>query len=129
MELEPGKTLIIRLLTVGEPRTDGMRTVFFELNGQPRQVEVNDKSIKAAASARRKVDPAKPGQVGAPIPGAITTLYVQEGSEVQKGARLLILEAMKMQTTVYAPIDGTVSEIVVKARDTVEARDLLLTVE
>ncbi len=129
VELEPGKTLIIRLLTVGEPRTDGMRTVFFELNGQPRQVEVNDKSIKAAASARRKVDSAKPGQVGAPIPGAITTIYVQEGDAVQKGARLLILEAMKMQTTVYAPVDGTVSELVVKARDTVEARDLLLTIE
>ncbi len=129
VELEPGKTLIIRLLTVGEPRSDGMRTVFFELNGQPRQVEVNDKSIKAAASARRKVDSSKPGQVGAPIPGAITTIYVQEGDAVQKGARLLILEAMKMQTTVYAPVDGTVSELVVKARDTVEARDLLLTIE
>jgi pyruvate carboxylase len=129
VELEPGKTLIIRLLTVGEPRTDGMRTVFFELNGQPRQVEVKDKSIKAAASVRRKVEPGKPGQVGAPIPGAVTTVYVREGEPVEKGARLLILEAMKMQTTVYAPIDGTIAEVVVKARDSVEARDLLLTID
>ncbi len=129
VELEPGKTLIIRLLTVGEPKADGMRTVFFELNGQPRQVEVKDKSIKAAASAKRKVDPAIPGQVGAPIPGAITTVYVQQGEQIEKGARLLILEAMKMQTTVYAPIDGTASEIAVKARDSVEARDLLLIIE
>ncbi|MDQ2711788.1 MAG: pyruvate carboxylase, partial [Acidobacteriota bacterium] len=129
VELEPGKTLIIRLLTVGDPKSDGTRTVFFELNGQPRQVEVKDKSIKAAASARRKVDPSKPGQVGAPIPGAITTVFVQSGEEVKKGDRLLILEAMKMQTTVYAPIDGTVAEIAVKARDTVEARDLLFSIE
>jgi pyruvate carboxylase len=129
VELEPGKTLIIRFLTVGEARADGMRTVFFELNGQPRQVEVKDKSIQAVAGAKRKVDTSKPGQVGAPIPGAITTIYVQDGEEVEKGARLLILEAMKMQTTVYAPIAGKITEIVVKARETVEARDLLLSIE
>jgi pyruvate carboxylase len=129
VELEPGKTLIIRLLTVGEPRADGMRTVFFELNGQPRQVEIKDKSIKATAEARLKVDPSKPGQVGAPIPGAITTVYVQEGDEVEKGARLLILEAMKMQTTVYAPINGKIKSVAAKLRDSVEARDLLVTIE
>ncbi|MDQ2844389.1 MAG: pyruvate carboxylase [Acidobacteriota bacterium] len=129
VELEPGKTLIIRFLTVGEPRADGMRTVFFELNGQPRQVEVRDKSIKAEANARRKADAAQAGQVGAPIPGAITTVYVQQGEEVQKGDRLLILEAMKMQTTVYAPAAGKISEVAVKARDSVEARDLLVTIE
>ncbi|MBV8866398.1 MAG: pyruvate carboxylase, partial [Acidobacteriaceae bacterium] len=129
VELEPGKTLIIRMLTVGEPRADGMRTVFFELNGQPRQVEVKDKSIKADVSARRKVDPAQAGQVGAPIPGAITTVYVQPGEQVEKGDRLLILEAMKMQTTVYAPIAGAIAEVAIKARDSVEARDLLVTIE
>ena len=129
VELEPGKTLIIRLLTVGEPRADGMRTVFFELNGQPRQVEVKDKSIKAAASARVKADPGKPGDVGAPIPGAINTVHVQEGTSVKKGEKLLVLEAMKMQTTVYAPVDGLVKDVKVKARDSVEARELLLTIE
>ncbi|HEY7212120.1 MAG TPA: pyruvate carboxylase [Bryobacteraceae bacterium] len=128
VELEPGKTLIIRLLTVGEARSDGMRTVFFELNGQPRQVEVRDNSIKAETSARRKADPAQPGQVAAPIPGAISTVYVQSGETVDKGDRLLILEAMKMQTTVYAPKTGTVSDVLVKARDSVEAHDLLLTI-
>jgi pyruvate carboxylase len=129
VELEPGKTLIIRLLTVGEPRADGMRTVFFELNGQPRQVEVRDKAVKAEASVRPKVDPSKAGQVGAPIPGAITTVYVEEGDQVEKGERLLILEAMKMQTTVYAPIAGKVSSVLVKAKDSVEARDLLVSIE
>jgi len=129
VELEPGKILIIRLLTVGEPRSDGMRTIFFELNGQPREVEIRDKSIKDVAAARPKADPAKPGNVGAPIPGAISAIHVKPGQKVQKGDRLLILEAMKMQTTVYAPITGTVNDILVSARDNVGAHDLLLVIE
>jgi pyruvate carboxylase len=129
VELEPGKTLIIRLLTVGEPRADGMRTVFFELNGQPREVEVRDKSLKQETQGRRKADSTKPGEVGAPIPGAVTLLHVEVGEQVQKGDRLLVLEAMKMQTTIHAPKDGTVKEIAVKARQAVEARDLLVTIE
>lgn len=129
VELEPGKTLIIRLLTVGEVRADGMRTVFFELNGQPREVEVRDKSFKQEAASRRKADPLKPGEVGAPIPGAVTTLHVEPGEEVKKGDRLLVLEAMKMQTSIYAPIGGVVKEIAVKARDTVESHDLLVVIE
>lgn len=128
IELEEGKTLIIRLLTVGEPRPDGMRTVFFELNGQPREVEIRDKSFKQEAPTRRKANPAEPGEVGAPIPGAVSILSVKAGEHVNKGDRLLVMEAMKMQTTVYAPITGSVKEIAVALRDTVEARDLLLTI-
>ena len=128
LELEPGKTLIVRLLTVGEARPDGMRTVFFELNGQPREVEVRDRSIKDAGNARRKADAAKQGEVGAPIPGAVTMLHVEVGEQVKKGDSLLVLEAMKMQTTVYAPVAGTIKEVAAKLRDTVEARDLLLTI-
>jgi pyruvate carboxylase len=128
IELEPGKTLIVRLLTVGEARKDGMRTVFFELNGQPREVEIRDRSIKDAAVTKRKADPANPGEVGAPIPGAITMLLVEPGQPVEKGARLLVLEAMKMQTTIYAPIAGKVKEITVHLKDTVAARDLLVVI-
>jgi len=129
VELEPGKTLIIRLLTVGEPRPDGLRTVFFELNGQPREVEIRDKSIKSVAETRPKANPAKPGDVAAPIPGAVTAIHVKPGQPVEKGDRLLIMEAMKMQTTVYAPIGGHVKDLLVTTRDNVEARDLLLTIE
>jgi pyruvate carboxylase len=129
IDLEPGKTLIIRLLTVGEARPDGIRPVFFELNGQPREVEVRDKSIKETAEVRRKADSAKPGDIGASIPGAVTALHVKPGQHVKKGDHLLVMEAMKMQTTVYAPISGTVQEIVVKPRESVEARDLLMTIE
>jgi pyruvate carboxylase len=129
VELEPGKTLIIRLLTVGEPRADGMRTVFFELNGQPREVEIRDKSIKEEGPARRKADASKQGEVGAPIPGAISLLHVEAGEKVNRGDQLLVLEAMKMQTTIYAPISGKIKEIAAKVRDAVEARDLLLVIE
>jgi pyruvate carboxylase len=128
VELEPGKTLIIRLLTVGEARKDGMKTVFFELNGQPREVEIRDRSIKEEGVTKRKADPAIPGEVGAPIPGAVTMLHVEAGEHVDKGARLLVLEAMKMQTTIYAPIAGTVKEITAHLKDTVSARDLLIVI-
>jgi pyruvate carboxylase len=129
VELEPGKALTIRLQTVGDPHPDGFRTVFFELNGQPREVEIRDKSLKAVANARTKADPAKPGEVGAPIPGAVTLVHVKAGQHVDKGERLLVMEAMKMQTTVYAPIAGTVKKMAISAHENVEARDLLLVID
>jgi pyruvate carboxylase len=106
-----------------------MRTLFFELNGQPREVEIADKLMKSAVSAKRMADPAKAGEVGAPIPGAIGMLHVQAGEQVKKGARLLVMEAMKMQTTVYAPVSGVVKEVLVHLKSAVEARELLLTIE
>jgi len=128
IELEPGKTLIVRLLTVGEARKDGMRTVFFELNGQPREVEIRDRSIKEAGVSKRKADAAAEGEVGAPIPGSVTMLLVEAGQRVEKGARLLVLEAMKMQTTIYAPVAGIVKEVAVGLKETVAARDLLMVI-
>jgi pyruvate carboxylase len=129
VELEPGKTLFIKFLTVGEPHPDGNRTVFFELNGQPREVTIADKSLQAVSIQRAKADPAKPGHVGAPIPGAVTSIVVNVGDAVSKGARLLIMEAMKMQTTVYAPVDGKVAQRLVNVGQTVDAKDLLIVIE
>jgi len=129
IDLEPGKSIVVRHLTVDDPREDGMRTVFFELNGQPRDVEVRDKSFKQQVETRRKADSSKAGDVAAPIPGAVTTIQVKTGSSVKKGEALLIMEAMKMQTTVYAPISGTVQEIAVTSKDKVAAGDLLLVIE
>ncbi len=129
IDLEPGKTIIVRLLTVDEPREDGMRSVFFELNGQPREIQVHDKSFQQTVNARSKADSNKPGEVGAPIPGAVTTIHVKTGAKVKKGDPLLVMEAMKMQTTVYAPIAGTVQSIAVNARDSVAAGDLLISID
>ena len=125
-ELEPGKTLIIKFLTVGEPHPEGKRTVFFELNGQPREVTVQDKTLKAQKVERAKADPSNAGHVGAPIPGAITTIMVETGETVSKGDRLLVIEAMKMQTTIYSPVSGKVMEKRAKVGETVDAKDLLM---
>src|SRR5581483_6676031 len=129
LDLEPGKSLIIKLLTVGDAQPDGTRTIFFELNGQPREVNVRDRALKPAVETRPKADPATPGQVGAPIPGAVTTISTDVGEQVKKGDRLLVMEAMKMQTTVYAPIGGRVSQKLVNIGDKVEAKDLLMVIE
>jgi pyruvate carboxylase len=129
VELEPGKTLVIKFLTVGEPHPEGDRTVFFELNGQPREVTVADKSLQSTATQRVKADPANPGHVGAPIPGAVTSIVVNVNDKVKKGDRLLVMEAMKMQTTVYAPVDGTITQKLVQIGQTVDAKDLLIAIE
>jgi pyruvate carboxylase len=129
VELEPGKALIIKFLTVSDPQPDGTRVIFFELNGQPREVTVRDQSTQAKVEARRKADPAIPGHVGAPIPGAVSSISVELGEEVQKGDRLLVMEAMKMQSTIYAPIGGKIAQKLVNAGDKVESKDLLLVIE
>jgi pyruvate carboxylase len=125
IEIEEGKILVIKFLTISEAHPDGTRIAFFELNGQPREVTVHDKSLKVEASQRTKADPANPGHVGAPIPGAVTSITVERNQNVKKGDRMFVMEAMKMQTTVYAPIDGKVTELLVQVGNTVDAKDLL----
>ncbi|MGH9678542.1 MAG: biotin/lipoyl-containing protein, partial [Candidatus Acidiferrales bacterium] len=129
VDLEPGKTLVVKLLTVSDPHPDGTRTIFFELNGQPREAEVRDIALRASVLTRPKADSSVPGQVGSPIPGAISSIVVELGEEVKKGDRLLVLEAMKMQSTVYAPVDGKVTQKLASVGDKVEAKDLLLVLE
>jgi pyruvate carboxylase len=129
LDIEPGKTLVVKFLTIGEPHPEGYRTVFFELNGQPREVNVTDRSLKVEKPERRKANPGVPGEVGAPIPGAVTSVFVETGDAVEKGDRLAVMEAMKMQTTVYAPVSGKVVERFVRAGETVDAKDLLLRIE
>ncbi len=128
VDIEPGKALVIKYTATGDPHPDGTRTVFFELNGQPREITVRDRHIKAEARAQPKADPAKEGHVGAPIPGAVTSIAVELNQAVKKGDKLLVLEAMKMQTTVYAPIAGKVAERHVSLGQTVEPKDLLLVI-
>jgi pyruvate carboxylase len=125
--IEPGKTLIVRLVNVSEPEKDGRRTVTVELNGMTRETFIADKQLAPKAKLRPKADLRDPRQVPAPIPGLIASIAVSVGHKVSKGDKLLMLEAMKMQTTVSAPLDGVVEEIHVNLNDTVESKDLLLT--
>jgi pyruvate carboxylase len=126
VDIEEGKTLFIKLSHVGAVDKDGRRVVTFELNGMTREVTVTDRSVQATAQARPKADPADPLQVAAPIPGLITSLAVNVGAKVAKGEKLLTLEAMKMQSTLYAPGPGTVDALYAQVGDTVESKDLLL---
>ncbi len=129
VEIEPGKALIIKFLAVSEAHPDGSRTVFFELNGQPREVNVRDRALQVTTEAREKADPNNPGHVGAPIPGVVSSIAVELGQRVEKGERVLVMDAMKMQTTVYAPIAGRVKKVSAKVGQNVEPKDLLLVVE
>jgi pyruvate carboxylase len=126
VEIEAGKTLFIRLVNIGAVDAEGKRAVTFELNGVSRQLSIVDKSVKPTVKARVKADPAKQNEVGAPIPGLVTALSVSVGAKVAKGDKLAVLEAMKMQTTIYAPCDGTVDEVPVHVSDAVESKDLLV---
>jgi pyruvate carboxylase len=129
VEIEPGKTLIVKFLTISEPHTDGRRTVFFELNGQPRSVSVVDQSLEVDTQKRLKADPGNLKHVGAAMPGMVVTVAVQVGDQVAKGQKLLSLEAMKMESTIYADQDGKVGQIHVQAGSQVETGDLLIVFE
>jgi len=128
VEIEPGKTLILKFLTASDPHPDGTRTLFFELNGQPREVNVRDLALRVVERAHPKADPADPGQVAAPTAGVISGIAVQANHPVERGAKLLTLEAMKMQSNIYAPIAGRIVKLLVTPGQHVEAKDLLVAI-
>ncbi len=129
VDIEPGKTLIVKLLTIGEPHPDGRRTVFFELNGQPRSVTVADKSLESEVVRRPKADPSDPRQIAAPMPGLVVNVAVKIGDSIKRGQKLLTLEAMKMETTLYAEQDGRIADVLVKPGTPVEAGELVVSME
>ncbi|MFL5245898.1 MAG: pyruvate carboxylase [Gemmataceae bacterium] len=129
VDIEQGKTLIIRFLTLGDPLPDGQRTVFFELNGQPREVVVADKSLASEVRKRPKAEPGNPLHVAAPMPGLVVTVVVAVGEKVAKGQKLCTMEAMKMETTVYSEQAGTIAEIFAGPGAQVDGGDLLIRLE
>ncbi len=126
IEIEEGKVLIVRLVTVGAPDKDGRRTIIFELNGMSRDAVIVDRSVAPKSKARPKANLADPLESAAPIPGLIVLLVASVGARVAKGDRLFMIEAMKMQTTVYAQADGIVDEVHAGVGETVEAKDLIV---
>ena len=126
IDLERGKTLIVRYVTMSDAHEDGTRTVFFELNGQPRPLRVTDRSQVAKRPAQRKSEPGNGAQVGAPMPGTIVTVPVHVGQTIRRGDVLLSLEAMKMETTVRAERDGVIAEILARPGLQVDTKDLLI---
>ncbi len=126
VEIDPGKILEIRLQAVGETNEDGDARVFFELNGQPRTIRVPDRKVKASAPKRPKADPGDQGHVAAPMPGVIAGITVAEGQHVKAGDLLMTIEAMKMETGLYAEKGGKVVALHVHTGAQVDAKDLLV---
>jgi pyruvate carboxylase len=126
VDIEEGKTLIIRLISVGDVHADGTRPVVFELNGHAREVRVRDLEVSVAAHARAKADPANWEEIGASMPGKVVKILVQAGETVPKGGDLLVTEAMKMETSVRSPRHAVVEEVLTQQGDAVEAGDLLM---
>jgi pyruvate carboxylase len=128
VDIERGKTLVIRHLAIGEPDDEGRRTIFFELNGQPREVKVTDRALAPSGPGKRMADEGDPAHVAAPMPGLVVAVSAQEGDAVSRGDRLLSIEAMKMETGVFAERDGVVTEVLVSAGTQVETKQLLMVV-
>ena len=126
VELDRGLTLVIRCLAIGETDAEGSVRVFYELNGQPRSVKVENREVAAAVVRRPKADPGNPCHVAAPMPGVVASMAVAEGRAVVAGDLLMTIEAMKMETALHAERDGNVATLHVAAGQSVEAKDLLL---
>ena len=126
VEIERGKILFIRLQAMGEPNEHGRRTMFFELNGHPREVEVLDPRFGKPEIGRPKADKDNMHHVGSPMPGSVVEIRVKPGDEVKEGDKLVVLEAMKMEMTVASPIAAVVKEVTVASKDRVDAGDLLV---
>jgi pyruvate carboxylase len=119
----------VKLLSIGEIEPDGARVLTFEINGQSRQMRVADDAAKVTGPKRRRAAPDKKGEIGAPMPGRVIDLVTKVGEHVKAGQKLLVTEAMKLETVIKAPVDGLVREIVAGAGESVEAGDLLVVID
>lgn len=126
LEIEPGKTLVVQLTAIGETREDGQVELFFELNGQPRVITVPNRAAATTVKARRKAESGNAAHIAAPMPGVVSTVNVVKEQRVKAGDVLLTLEAMKMETALHAPHDGTVAELLVGPGAQVDSKDLLV---
>ncbi|CAN3357593.1 pyruvate carboxylase 2 [Diutina catenulata] len=127
VDIEQGKTLIIKLLAIGEiSQKTGNREVFFELNGEMRSVTVDDKTVSVETKTRPKAT--QPNDVGAPMSGVVVEIRAKQGSEVKKGDPIAVLSAMKMEMVISAPVSGHVGEIVIREGDSVDANDLIASI-
>jgi len=129
VEIDPGKVLFIKLLSIGEPNEEGQCKLFFELNGMPREAVVRDRSLAVTKKARPKGDSSNPKHAIAQMPGMVTEITTSVGAQVSKGDKLITLEAMKMLTSVAAKSDGVVKEVLVSEGESVDEDDLLVRLE
>ena len=126
VDIEVGKTIIVKLVAIGGLTSDGQRMVYFEMNGQPREVAVSDRSAADKAEQRLMADPNDPLDVGARMPGKVLSILRQVGEHVEAGDAVLVLEAMKMETAVTASTGGVIEKLIVSVGDDAKAGELLV---
>jgi pyruvate carboxylase len=129
IDIEAGKTLIVKLNAIGRVREDGTRNIYFELNGEPRSATIKDLSVEADESSHVQADPDDSKEIGAPMPGKIFKIMVNVGDEVVEGDVLLVSEAMKMETNIKAKRAGVIGELVFGEGDQIDQGDLLVVLE
>lgn len=129
VQIEKGKTLIVKLNQIGEPNSDGVRPLYFELNGQGREIEVKDASVTSTSAVRKKAEPTNKHHISATMSGSVLEIAVKKGDPVVKGQALITTEAMKMETTIKATVDGIVDQIYVTDGDIIESGDLLIEIK
>ncbi|WP_135076358.1 pyruvate carboxylase [Terasakiella sp. SH-1] len=129
VDLEKGKTLFIRFRAISDADEEGKRTVFFELNGQPRNVKITDKTQAPLKEAAPKAEDGNENHIGAPMPGLVVSVSVKEGDRVERGDVLLSIEAMKMETSVLADKPGTITKVIATAGTQVDTKDLLMVID
>ncbi|NRA48885.1 MAG: pyruvate carboxylase, partial [Phaeodactylibacter sp.] len=122
--LDAGKSLLIKYINMSEPDAQGVRLVFFQLNGQTRSVPVRDQKVQSKVVINRKVEHEK--HIGAPLQGNISKILVTEGQEVAANTPLFTIEAMKMESTVTSPVAGTIKKVHLSEKTLVEQDDLVI---
>ncbi len=128
IQIDTGKVINIELLSINKPNSDGYRTVFFKVNGQSRNIQILDQSLNIERHENKKIDPDNDKQIGAPLQGLLSQIFVAKGEKIKRNKPLFIIEAMKMETTITAPTDFTIEKIHLKSGEIVNADDLILTV-
>jgi pyruvate carboxylase len=129
LPIDRGKNLIVRYLAKGDPSANGSSSVFFELNGQPRTIEIINNEFSKNVFINSKAEEGNPHHIGSPLPGQVSKIFVSEGEKILKGDRVLVIEAMKMETTISAEKSGTIKKIYLKSGDNVETKDLLIEID
>jgi pyruvate carboxylase len=129
INIAPGKIIIVQLLSIGHPNEDGVRTVFFKVNGQTRNIEVLDRSLKIERVEHTKADPNDSAQIAAPLQGMLSKVFVKKGQELKKNDPIFVIEAMKMETTITAVEPGKVKMIELKEGTMVNSDDLVVVLD
>jgi pyruvate carboxylase len=126
VEIEPGKTISIKYLNMTEPNEQGVRLVFFRLNGQTRSIQVTDTAY--AANVKKNEKATAENEVGSPLQGSLSKILVKEGDKVEVNTPLFIIEAMKMESTITSNMAGTIEKVHLKEKTLVEQDDLVVTI-